>query len=384
MFAEAVHKRNNNDRLKRLVRGTDTVKKLSLIFIALLLCVSIFATVPKNVVVLVGDGMGLNQLYLSTLLTSAKGEPVFTDRFPVCGFGQNWTADNLITDSAAAATAIFSGILTKNGFVGLDENGNSIANIADILKEKGWHTGVITNTRYYDATPSGLYGHAARKDLTKLTSDLLESDLDLLMAGGLEKLGINPFTQKPNKNSKLWELAEKGYKVMGINFRELSEPSPEYKGLRAFVAMGDKNFENDLLDNEPTLPEMVAKGLEYLPREKVFLMVEAGRIDDACHVNDTEAVKSELVAFQRTLGVLLETFSPEDTLFIILADHETGGLAVIFGQKDSEDLSITWSHSDHTAAYVPIMAMGPDQEKFAGIYHISNLPGKILETLEVE
>lgn len=360
------------------------MKKFTILILAILICVSIIGAVPKNVVVLVGDGMGLNQLYLSTLLTSAMDEPVFTDRFPICGLGENWSANNLITDSAAAATSIFSGTITKNSYVGLDETGNPVANIADILKGKGWNTGVITNTRYYDATPAGLYGHATREDLSKLTSDLVKADLDVLIAGGLEKLGINPFTQKPNKNSKIVELMEKGYRVMGINFRDFSEPTSDYRGVMAFVSMGDKNFENDLLDGEPTLPEMVNKGLEFLPDEKVFLMVEAGRIDDACHINDTEAVKSELISFQRTLGVLLDAFSPEDTLFIILADHETGALGIIFGQKDSEDLSISWSHTDHTASYVPILAMGPGQENFAGIYHISKLSGKILELLEVE
>ena len=354
------------------------------ILIILVLSFLALAKAPENVVVLIGDGMGLNQLYLSRLLANARGETIFTERFPVCGFGENWSADSLITDSAAAATAIFTGNLTRNGFVGVDEKGNPVENIGDILKRNGWKVGVITNTRYYDATPAGLYGHTSRSDIAGLTSNLIEANLDLLIAGGLEKLGINPFTAKPTKDSKINELVSRGYTVLGINFKEFPNQPAESRGAMAFISMGDKNFENELLEGEPSLPEVVARGLEFLPREKVFLMVEAGRIDDACHINDTEALKSELVAFQRTLGVLLRNFPPENTLFVISADHETGGLAVIFGQKDSEELSISWNHSDHTASYVPILAMGPGQEAFSGIYHISQIPVKILELLEAK
>lgn len=337
---------------------------------------------PENITVLICDGMGFNHLFISELVTGEK----MNGYNPAIGIGRNEAVDNLVTDSAAAATAIFSGVKTLTGYVGMNKNGEPVDTFVDILKNKGWWIGLITNTRYYDATPAGVYAHAQRRDNEKITDYLIESPLDLFYAGGLEELGVNPFTQKPTSNSRIFELIDSGYRVLGINFKEIGSPETEQiKGTVAFVTMGDKNFENDLLPNEPTLLEMVERAFDIYSQEdrNRLLVVEAGRIDDASHVNDSEAVKAELAAARDVLKFLLSNLNLEKDLLIVLSDHETGGLAVPYGKPDG-DFSMSWSSNDHTAAYVPIIAYGNGAQTFSGFYHLKEIPDKICELLDVK
>lgn len=355
------------------------MKKIVL-FIGYFAIVLAVLAAPKNVVILLGDGMGLNHLYLSELL---YGENPPTRLFSTA-LGLNVPADALITDSAAAATALFSGHRTVNHAAGLDETGNPVELISTTLKKHGWNVGMITNARYSDGTPAGFYAHAFRTDTAQITEDLLASDLDLFVAGGLEKLGLNLFTGRVKKNSALEALSGEGYDVHGFNFERLFQAKGEKKGTMIFVAAGDNSFENELLSNEMSLPDIVRESLQFLDRdERNFLVVEAARIDDACHVNDEEAVKAELLAFQRTLAVLLEEFDPADTLFLILADHETGGLAIIMGDQAAVNLELGWCSSDHTASYIPLLSYGQGRESFDGFLHLSDVYYELLDLLGV-
>jgi len=353
------------------------------ITVLLLIITLVQAATLKNVIIVIGDGMGFNHLYLSTMLAREMGVHPITDDFPVTGLGINQSKDNLITDSAAAATAFFSGIITRNGYAGLDPEGKPVKTLLDIFNERDWWTGMITGTRFYDGTPAALFAHAHRDNTRKITEDLLKSDFDLFFAAGLEKLGVNPFTQKPMPQSDINSLVSRGYRVLGVNFCSIGEPEAEPKGVMAFVSMGDKNFENQLFPDEPTFSQMLDKALDNIdPSRGVFLVVEAGRIDDASHANDIAAVKAELLEFQKLLNTLVDRFDFEKTLLVVLADHETGGLFIPFGTQKVP--SISWGSGDHTASYVPVLAMGNGQELFTGIYHICEIPGKILSLLEVE
>ena len=361
------------------------MKKLSTLFMLLVFFSSVFLSLessrPENIVILICDGMGFNHLYISELVT---GE-VMGSHNPVVSIGRNEALDNLVTDSAAAATAFFSGVKTLTGYLGMNALGEEVKTLADILKDKGWWLGLVTNTRYYDATPAALYAHAQRKETDVITDFLMESPLDLFFAGGLEELGINPFTQKPTPRSRIHELIDSGYRVLGLNFEEIGSPDSEMlKGTVALVTMGDKSFENELIPGEPTLLEMVERALAVFMQEErnKLLVIEAGRIDDASHVNDSEAVLAELAAFRDVLSCLLSQLSLESDLLIVLSDHETGGVAVPYGKPDG-DFSLSWSSNDHTAAYVPIIVYGKGSHVFTGFYHLKEIPRKICGLLDV-
>jgi len=334
----------------------------------------------KNVIILVSDGMGFNHMYFSELLAEQNDLIPATRDFQKICLGLNYTADNLITDSAAAATAIFRGERTNLGYLGLNPDKEELESIGEFFKDKGWSVAIITNTVYSDATPAGVYASTpSRKDVEEITYDLINNDfIDVLVAGGLEKLGVNPFTGKPKRNSKLEKLAASGYDIKGINFRDLMPAHGEKKGTMAFVTMGDMNFEDDKIPGEPSFLKAVQKGLSYLDDDgNLFAMIECGRVDDACHINSDESVMAELLEFQKVLGFLLEKYPTDETLLIVLSDHETGGICINSGYPDGSNISFQWGSSDHTGSYVPVLVRGNGSESFNGIFHIEELFPKI-------
>ena len=359
------------------------MKKFLIVVVALLCSVLVLAA-PKNIIVIMGDGMGMNHLFFSELLSQGKSLPVYTEQFEVRAVGTNTPMDTLITDSAAAATAFFCGVRTNTSFLGLDPQEKEYDSLMKIFKTKGYTTGLITNTRYNDATPAGAYAHTySRHDTSKITQDLVDNDyIDFIVAGGLDKLGVNIFTAKPNPTSKLKDMADKGYDIYGLNYKKLFDHQKDYKGFRAFVAMGDKNFENELFDNEMSFSRVVENTLTIADvKDPLFLFIECGRIDDACHANKTESVAADLLEFQKVVGLVLSKFDPAETLFVIFADHETGGLSMLAGANDGTNIKIGWTIGDHTAAYIPILAKGPNSQLFNGKYHLSELHNRILQAM---
>lgn len=335
---------------------------------------------PKNVIILLCDGMGFNHQFFSELLAEKEGIHPATREFSTVALGLNHPEGTLITDSAAAATAIFRGSMTDIGFLGFHPEKRELESMGRFFKDKGWSTAIITNTRYYDATPAGLYATTfSRADVDKITQDLIDNDfIDVLVAGGLEELGVNPFTGKPKKNSDLYSLAQSGYEVLGINFKPLLPPEGPKRGTMAFLTMGDMNFEDDKLPDEPIFSEAVRRGLDFLgTQENIFAMIECGRVDDACHINADESLKAELIEFQRVLNMLLNRFPTDETLFIVLSDHETGGICLTGGYHDGSNITFNWGSSDHTGSYVPILSKGTGSEQFRGIFHIEEIFPKI-------
>ncbi len=352
---------------------------LTIVF-AMLFVASVSFCVPENVIIIVCDGMGLNHMYLSEIFAASEGLGIGTKEFNNIGLGINYTAESLVTDSAAAATAIFCGKKTNLGYLGIGPDGESLESLGVFFKSMGWSVAVITNTVYCDATPAAIYSHSfSRQDTEKITQDLVgNSIIDVLAAGGLEKLGVNPFTGKPTRNSGINVLAQNGYEVLGVDFRQIAFPEGVKKGTMAFVTLGDMCFEDKKNKGEPHFSQVVEKAFDMLPSGKnIFAMVECGRVDDACHINDEESVIAELVEFQRVLGMLLKRFPDENTLFVVLSDHETGGIFINGGYSDGTDIYFEWGSTDHTASYVPVLSKGEGSENFRGIYHIENIPCKI-------
>jgi len=340
---------------------------------------------PENVIILVCDGMGFNHMYFSELLAEKNGIKPASREFENICLGLNYTSDSLVTDSAAVATAIFRGSMTKAGYLGLNPEKEELESIGNFFKNMGWSVSIITNTAYYDATPAGIYATStSRDDTEKITNDLIKNDfIDVLIAGGLEKLGVNSFTGKLKKNSSLNALAESGYEILGINFSYLLPPKTTKKGTMAFISMGNMNFEDDKLEGELAFSEVVKAGLDLLDNdENVFAMIECGRIDDACHINADESLKAELLEFQRVLNFLLERFPTDETLFIVLSDHETGGICLNSGFPDGTNILFNWGSSDHTASYVPILIKGNGSELFRGIFHIEEIFPNIRKIFE--
>jgi alkaline phosphatase len=357
---------------------------------------------PKNIILFIGDGMGLNQVqsavyqkYGQTL--DEKNDPIKLsfERFPVIGYVINFSANSLVTDSSAAGTAIASGYKTDNGMLGVTSDGKEVKSVAEYAKEKGKIVGIMSSVGFNHATPASFYAHAgSRGDYDDIIDQLFAKKfVDVLIGGGVYGKRWTP--ESINQAAK-----EANYKV--FTCANINEMTPEYVKDSKVLGYFDLNNNKQLdymsdrkPDNkEPVLSELTLKALEILKSKMkdngFFLMVESGSIDWACHENNFTRSASEVIELDitvlKTIKFLEENNLSKDTLIIVTADHETGGL-VINGPykkvlKECEDPQIGWTTKEHSATPIMVWATGPGAEKFSGKIDNTLIGKTIMEYLK--
>ncbi|WP_423792334.1 alkaline phosphatase [Methanocaldococcus indicus] len=296
----------------------------------------------KNVILMIGDGMGITQTYLAERYKEEieNGHLVILTNFKTRGTITTYSLSSEVTDSAAAGTALLSGYKTNNGMINILPNGSiPRKTLGEIAKEKGKSVGIVTTTRVTHATPASVYAHIKdREEEDKIAEQLLEFEPDVVLGGGLEY-----FIPKDEKGSKrkdnknlIEEFKKKGYTIV-YNKEELEKVNPENtKKLLGLFSMSHMAYEIDRenipeYQNQPSLAEMTKKALEILDKNPngFFLMVEGGRIDHACHAHDAKSEIMDTIAFDEAVKVALDYQKKHpDTLIIVTADHETGGLSI--------------------------------------------------------
>lgn len=330
------HYHYNNRLPLRRIRGF-------LLFIAFLLSLSALSCVKveaapsaRYIFLFIGDGMGIQQrnaaeLFLAGAPAGGKhnkeGEShLVMNSLPAQGILTTQSLSG-ITDSAAAATAIATGKKTSNGRIGMDASGNiKLLSIAKIAKNKGMKVGIITSSFLQDATPAAFYANAqSRKDFRSIGEQLTNSGFDYF-SGGLRG---SKAEEKSGKNI-LDLAAAKGF----ILVKHDSDWSYVYPGQRVLaippkLSGGGMPYEIDRNGKELSLRDYVRRGIQLLNnRDGFFMMVEGGKIDLACHANDIATTIRETIAFDESVQEALAFYKkhPEETLIIVTADHETGGL----------------------------------------------------------
>ncbi|MEE9515449.1 MAG: alkaline phosphatase [Candidatus Brocadiales bacterium] len=326
----------------------------------------------KNVVLLIGDGMGWSYLVMARSFVHGPGGELNMDKLDHSGYVSTFSLHSLVTDSAAAATAMATGHKTKRGVIGQSEEGEEYKSILEIAGDMGKATGLVSTAEVTHATPAGFAAHdSSRRDTRDIAGDYLHSSRpDVIMGGGLLV-----WTTVPIK-----EARDAGYEVVYTR-EELEQLDVSNTArLLGLFAPEHMSFAMDRRLDEPSLIDMSLKALEILSRdpEGFFLMIEGGRIDHAGHKNKSDAVLYETIAFDETVGAVVEWLKTkgvaDETLVIVTADHETGGLAVVGptnllpGRGDKPKLR--WIHRHHTAEDVPIWAQGPGAEAVNG--HMDN------------
>lgn len=298
-------------------------------------CLAQDAPNAKYVFLFIGDGMGPAQVfstevYKASLNNKIGREPLSFSQFPVQSYSTTFSANSFTTCSSASATAISTGTKTNNSFIGVDANGNRLETVAEKAKKAGFKVGLTTTVGINHATPGGFYGHQRNRNMYyEIAKDLLVSDFDYMAGGGI----ISPNGKSGNEVSIYQLLDSAGFKVA----KTANEINALKKGDTKVVAINPGHRKDETqwtIDNvKEALPlaDFVKKGIEVLNNDKgFFLMCEGGKIDYACHNNDLASAIYEAMDFDKAVAVAVDFYNqhPDETLIIVTADHETGGLTL--------------------------------------------------------
>ncbi len=335
---------------------------------------------PKNVILMIGDGMGVSQLssaYYFQEDTTKYKEPSFS-RFSYIGLAKTSSGSEAVTQSPAAATALATGHKTYNYAVGVDLDTVPRENIVELLSKKGYMTGVIATSPITDATPAGFYAHQPERYMQReIAIDLLKSDVDFFAGGG-----FNTFLDTTGRDL----FKEFGVKVDVAKLKKIRKPEPGDR--YGFLLAGDR-MPAMLEGRKNFLAKATDIAVDFLSTGEAgfFLMVEGSQIDWAGHGNNTKYMITEVNDFEKTVGEVLD-FADKDgeTLVIVTADHETGGYTLGAAGENGygADYSIitpTFASTNHSAALVPVLAYGPGAENFIGIYENTEIFHKLVSLL---
>ena len=356
-------------------------KKLSVvlfILIALLSCkqgteeIAKEITEPevRNIIFLIGDGMGVSQIYAG--LTVNHGH-LALEKCKHIGFIKTYSSNSYITDSAAGGTAFSCGEKTKNGMIGMSPDSTELKTIVEIAEEKGLSTGLISTSAITHATPASFIAHAvSRSNYEEIAADFLNTDIDLFIGGGEEH-----FASREDGKDLVKILEDNGYTIA----RSLEELE-QFNGdkLAGFTAMGHN------ITSMEGRGDMLLKSLQTATRilsknEKgFFLMAEGSMIDWGAHANNTEYITSEMIDFDQAVAAAID-FAEEDgnTLVVVTADHETGGMAIHGGDFQTGQVEAAYTTKGHSAVMVPVFAYGPGAEKFIGIYENTDIFDRFMD-----
>ena len=307
-----------------------------LAFLFAVLSLGIFADGPKYVFLFIGDGMSVPQRMIADEFSRKTGNgPLAMNSMPCSAMTRTCSANSLVTDSAAAATAIACGGKTNNGMLGVDPEGKKLMSCAHAAKEDGKKVGIISTVTITHATPGGFYAHRnSRGDAYGIAVDLVESGFDFFAGGGLDTKDSKSRKHKDyDGRGEAYAYAEKrGYRIVETKDEFLSLKRGEGKVLTRFTnsALG---YSIDADGSEPTIAQLVAKAIEVLDNDEgFFIMAEGGRIDWAGHANDAATNMRDVLALDEAVKTALEfqRRHPEETLVVVTGDHETGGMTMGF------------------------------------------------------
>ena len=366
---------------------TEKMKKL-LVVVSLLLPFIVPAqdNSVKNVILLIGDGMGLSQL--STAYYFSGDETPNFSRFPVVGLINTSSAKEKITDSAAGATAFATGTRSYNGAISVDTNLKKLPTLIEIIKQKEVMSGLVATSSITHATPAAFYAHAqSRKMAEQIAKALPMSGVDFFAAGGLQY-----FNKRSDKINYYTELLKKGFEMDTVEL----DPLKKVKWHKKYgFLLAQDGLPSKLDGRGDFLPNATQLALDYLSLSEngFFLMVEGSQIDWEGHATNAEGIIAEVKDFDKAVGVALDFAEKNgETLVIVTADHETGGFALspapngenwdyntiepaFYKGADAPNMR----YAGHTASLIPVLASGPMAQKFAGIYKNTEIFHKIME-----
>ncbi len=317
----------------------------------------------KNVILMIGDGMGTTHIQAAQRI---KGENLCFQDFPQQVFVETRCYDYVTTDSSAAATAMATGTRINKGYVGIDVDGNELSTIVDFAVKQGKRTGILTTETLYGATPMGFAAHASDRN-----------DSKTLIQSAATSSNVNLFVGYRMRSADTWLFQESGYTQIP-DYTQISE-SQEEKIIGVYDIVSD--IETATEDDPVTFDVVVREALEYLSQDKdgFFMMAEGAHIDKASHNTAFKDMISHMLAFDAAVQAVLDWAKDrDDTIVIVTADHETGGLRI------GDEPVATWPYfpyiwssvGSHTSADVSCYVYGAEidftQYAFASSERIQN------------
>ncbi len=323
---------------------------------------------PKNIILLIGDGMGLSQV--STAIYYKDGKPNF-ERFHTIGLSKTSSASDLITDSAAGATVFSTGAKTYNGAIAVDMDTIPRPTIVEQLSKRGLATGIIATSSLQHATPASFYAHVKSRSMYEdITAFAPNSGVNFFAGGGLKF-----FNKRKDGKDLLMEMKAKGYEVITDQLPKIPSESNE------IILLAQDGMPKMTEGRGDFLPNATKLALEKLSKNEkgFFLMVEGSQIDWGGHNNDSEYLIQELLDFDKTLGVALDFAKQNgETLIIVTADHETGGYTLASDGKDYNKIKPSFSTNGHSGTMVPVFTEGPGASLFNGIFESNEIYSKMM------
>lgn len=335
-----------------------------------------------NIILMIGDGMGVAQV--STAYFFGDTTPNFS-RFPITGLHETSSTSHLITDSAAGATAFSTGSKTYKRAIGVNSDSLAVPTMLETLQLKNYKTGLVSISSITHATPAAFYAHVKDRDMHEdIAHDLVKRKINFISGGGLKY-----FIDRKDHKNLLNEFQSTNYHIDTVG---TSTPSLKQNNLYLLAEDGLPNKDQN---RGEYLPEATIKALKYFESqsEPFFLMIEGSYIDWGGHSKSEKMVINEVKDFDKSIGIALDFVEKHpNTLLIVTADHETGGVSL--GKKMVKDpttgkmkeipsqVQIDFNHDQHTATLVPVFAIGHGQELFSGIYPNSEIYHKIFKAIE--
>lgn len=357
-------------------------------FIRIILCFIIVSAIlpvgaqdsnkPQNIILLIGDGMGIPHI---TATEFERGK-LNLRRFKKLGLMTTQSADDFVTDSAAAATAMATGHKTKNKFVGLSPEKKILKNVVEYAEEAGKTTGIVVTSCINHATPGGFTTHVESRNMyNEIMEQQVNSDVDVMFGGGLCNL-IPSYTRgsrRKDDRNLMSQLRKKMPVVQTIEaFRMLGTP-------KSAAAILDYGHLPPASKRNYTLGELAKKAIEILNRNEdgFFLLIEGSQVDLAAHKGDYERIMDEVVDFDSAVKEALD-FAEKDknTLVISTSDHETGGLTLPSGSLQEKKGKPHFSTDNHSASMVEVFSYGPGSDNFMGIMDNTHIGKTLIELVK--
>ena len=316
------------------------MKRLSLLFVFSLIAL-LSAAQAKYVFMFIGDGMGPHQvlsteMYLAELEGKIGRKPLLMTTFPYSGQAATFSASSGITDSAASGTCLATGKKTNNGVIGLAHDSTPVVSVATRLKQEGWGVGIMTTVTIDHATPSAHYAHTpSRENYYIIGTHLVESNFDFFGGAGFSR----PLDKNDSTAPNLYDLAQQYGYTLAAGYADAKKHQDTNKMILLPVNYQDNYtrfagalpYAIDRTSTDLTLSQIVEVAIEQLSSyDRFFMMAEGGKIDYASHANDGATVLHEVMDFDAAIQVAYRFYEqhPDETLIVVTADHETGGMAL--------------------------------------------------------